>query len=223
GTNYAKVSVNDADDLLDKITENLYEWHTTLGEGKVNFMERGVFENNYCLLGTLMAFDDGVQKMMTDSNLRYLDIYQKMSEKKTDKDTSYLREIYGRNKAEELVPLDPNNKKFTDGLIVPSQTQVVVSRQIETGIGGGIAWGAGAALTVFGIALAIPSGGTSLALTATGLALTGGTGYYVYYESKPNPDEDYAYVAPQLSPYNKEVLDILKCSSFESLAGDVTP
>jgi len=215
GKDYDKIKVEDEDDVLDIISDYLYDWHVVLGEGKVNFMEKEIRQEKSCFLTTVISLDPDLKKSIGE--ISYYDLYKTMELKKTLDGNSYLSEVYNVNSAEDLYYLDPETEDYVPLLnlkINLSEDQVIVSKVITKGyldkIIGGTVMGIGTGTLV---AIAPFTGGASVAILA-GIGTAGGSTYALF----PQPHESYLYISPMLYPYDSNDIQKLGCDSIETLA-----
>jgi hypothetical protein len=226
GKEYTKVQVNgDKDLVLDAIAEDIYQWHTTLGEGKVNFMPRSFLANKYCMLNSIISFDSATKDALSKpgAEINQYDVYVKMYEKETDDGRSYLSVVYGGENLENIRGLR--------GLEVPvSKDSMIVSSIEEEGTASswaGIVGAAGIVIVgvvtfpIWGPAVGITSAVAVSVISLTPLALQAGTiaggSVYIFGRADPNSKEIYTYVPPSVYTYDSDTLKALKCDSFETL------
>lgn len=221
----AKVVKLKADDALakqqvtDQIIDAIVDCHTMLGGGQVNFLPSGSQDKNYCLVCDRIILDDKARELSLQ--ISYIDLYQRMKQRKTNGGVSYLEAVYGVDKVSDMVlKLDEVknnlNSKITDDRFKVRDVQdlkidltrenVIISEIIPKGTidawTKSAVWGG---VVTAGIIL-LPVGGLGLAV------LAGGTTAAVVYTSE-YPD-GHRYVYPMVYPGDVESLKSLKCDEF---------
>lgn len=214
--------------VLDTFADALYDCHWMLGEGKVNFLPKKTWENNYCLICARVAFDDEVKEEVED--ITYGEFYRHLQQK-TDKDgRNYLSYIYpgweGWQASEIMFnELQRNGNisqemKFEDWKIDLDQENgfaVITQMQTPGRWAQYLASGTTFAVVAGASVAAVFTGGLSLALipAAIGIGVGGGTiiGGIVYVVTTPDGS---VYISPQVYPYNTQSLNSLGCNSFET-------
>lgn len=217
------------DYILDYIAEGLFDYHTTLGQGKLNFMPRDDFDSNYCLIGSWIALEDDLNDV---SDIGYGELYAYLENKKTNSGKSYLSYIYpGWENAEVARILFEKaqeeddvyvDKKFEDWkidldysngnmIIAQMRTEGLWEQYVATGAVVGIIGAAtigsiftgGLSLTAIPFAMGIASAGLG------GAVVLGGVTYVV-----TTPDETAQYTSPMVFQANIDTLRNIQCSSF---------
>jgi hypothetical protein len=221
GKTYQRVTVKSRDEILDALAENVYSWHTTLGEGKVNYMEAGFLANKYCSINSVLSFDNDTRNIVTASGgINYLDVFKRLETKTTSAGTSYLKEMYKEDRALNMQAKDQKDIQYTNSQMDVNRDQAVLSAIVPDAKWPALTAAAGAAAAVVGIALCPFTACSSLSLTGVGVTIIigGVTSTITYYSVKPDPDAKYRYIPPQIMPYDASVLKVFECSSFESLS-----
>jgi len=215
------------DYILEFIAEELFDYHTTLGRGELNFMPRQTWDSNYCLIGSWIALDN-----LEVEDIGYGELYAYLENKKTSSGKSYLSYIYpGWENAEvarvlfERAQQEDNvyaDKKLEDwkidldyvnGNMILAQmsakgyweqyatTGVVVG--VVTAATIGTVFTGGLSLTAIPFAIGIASAGVG------GAVVLGGVTYVV-----TTPDEIAVYKSPMVIQADLETLRNLKCTDF---------
>lgn len=214
-------------EVKDAIANAMYDCHSMLGEGKLDFMPHAFYERNYCLICSRFAFDEKAKKEV--GGITYGEIYQYLQEKKTPQDKSYLEYLYPGWKNwqhakiifNELQSSSKNGEfkklKFEDWKINLNQEggYAIIAQMAPKGTWE--KWLNIALIGVIGTAAiaSIPfSGpigvGIAAAIGTTTTALGGIT--FVY----EHPSGEYTYFPPRIFPYDIQTLNSLSCSIFET-------
>jgi hypothetical protein len=221
GENVRKVGVGSKDELLDFISEDIYSWYKTLGEGKVNFMERGLTTQKYCFINSIYSLDENTKKQIeSEGGITYKKLFEYFETKQTDRGTNYFQEIYKIkttgdyfNEFESFKKTNSNVKFNLDDKINFSDNNALITQTISIGTGKSVTIGLIAVIA----AVAAPFTGAS-SLVAGGVAIAAlGSGSYVAYWYLPDPNYP-IFIPPQIVKYDAKTLSDLRCTSFESLA-----
>ncbi|MFA5857057.1 MAG: hypothetical protein WC867_06860 [Candidatus Pacearchaeota archaeon] len=215
------------DEIKEAIAGALYDCHSMLGEGKLNFMPRSFWDENYCLICSRFAVDNETNNEIKD--ISYMELYQYMKSRETPGSRSYLEATYDVSKVDDMRTILENvrilfNEANSGAPIYRVEdmkidltkqntivVQIVPSSTWKSWIGGI----AGGILVTGGIIAAPFTFGGSLTLTGVGIAVVAGgaVGGVVYYKSLPDGSQ-YGY--PSIYPYSVDTLNNLKCTSFET-------
>jgi len=221
GENVRNVGVGSKDELLDFISEDIYSWYKTLGEGKVNFMERGLTTQKYCFINSIYSLDENTKKQIeSEGGITYRKLFEYLETKQTDRGTNYFQEIYKIkttgdyfNEFESFKKTNSNVKFNLDDKINFSDNDALITQTISIGTGKSVTIGLIAVIA----AVAAPFTGAS-SLVAGGVAIAAlGSGSYVAYWYLPDPNYP-IFIPPQIVKYDAKTLSDLGCTSFESLA-----
>lgn len=227
--------------VMDQIAESMYECHSMLGEGKVNFMPHKTWEENYCLICARIDFDEQIaQEVQTIS---YGALYRHLQQKKDPDGKSYLSFIYPEWESWEAVrgtfdAVKEANIKKSDGSLKNMEFEdweIDLTRENGYAIiammqtqgrwkqYAGTATVVAGTVIAAGAILAAPfTGGTSLSLVAVGIAVSnaaavagGGIvlGGVTYWYTMPDGNK---YHPPTIRSYDIPTLSTLDCSSFET-------
>lgn len=212
--------------ILDTIANAMYDCHSMLGEGKLNFMPNTIWKENYCLICSRFALDEKAKQEV--SEIGYGELYQYLGEKKTPDGKSYLEYLYpGWKNWEEskkvLADLQSksDNKEFRklsfenwkinlsydNGYAVVGQ--MAPRGTLESWITGGTVGtvvGVVAGVIVSATGIGAPLGVGLIAGSVSGGAM------FVYR----HPGGKFEYTSPYVIPYNLDTLKSLKCTSFET-------
>jgi len=223
-TDIENIKIDSTQEIKDAITEKMYDWHSTLGEGKINFMPGKIKTKNYCIINAIISSDNKTKDIVNAQGITYGDIYRNLETKRTPKGTTYFQEMYGSTSYESWLANNPRLAKISKDKIDFNNQQVMVTMITEKGLYGTYLAGTGAGVAVGVAAIAafsIVTGGTavigSTAILAI-LAASGSTAGIVIYSSKPNPsgDDSFNYAPPQIMAWDADSLRALDCDSFEN-------
>lgn len=220
GKDYTKISVDgDKQKILEAIGQNIYEWHTTLGSGELNFMPKGFTGRTYCFRNSLISFDNNTQNELKKKNIEIsqYDYYAWMFNKKTSDGKSYLEVLFNSNDLSVIAATRTI-------LLNYSAPQMVVTQVIENGSLGLLvsALGGGTGLGVTAATLAVPGLGwfkgirLAWAVFKVG-AVTGAIGWKVFGPDPNNP-LIYHYIPPSLMPFSEDTLEGLNCTKWETIS-----
>jgi len=154
GESVRNVNAGNKDELLDFITEDIYNWHKTLGEGKINFFETTWFiHDKHCLIDSVYSFDDNTQKAVAkEGGITFGEIYRKLDSKKNSDGVSYFKEMYGTDLDSYLGNLKSDNPQLIVlnqkinlsnnyaliGGIIPGTNKLATFTAIGVGVTGGV-------------------------------------------------------------------------------------
>lgn len=213
-------------DVMDTIANSMYDCHSMLGEGKLNFMPHEWSGKTYCLICSRIALDN-VSKNIIE-NITLVEFFKYLELKKDSEGVSYLRYLYGADEASDMntrlsEAMQYTNEKLNTGTKSINEYKINLNQensiQVKVvtegtwkswtkGIVAGTLWAVAIGGTVF-------SGGGSLALIAVAGAVTfGGTTTVVVGNSYPH--DDYNYIGPLIIPYKVSNLVAGGCTSFET-------
>jgi len=154
GANVRNVKVANKEELLDFITEDIYNWHQTLGEGKVNFFETTwIIHDKHCLIDSVYSFDNQTREVIEkEGGLTFGEVYQKLESKQNSDGVSYFKAMYGtdlNNYLNKLKSDNPQlivlNKKINlsnnyalIGGVIPGTNKIATFTAIGVGVTGGV-------------------------------------------------------------------------------------
>ncbi|MDP2951238.1 MAG: hypothetical protein Q8N55_02535 [bacterium] len=95
-----KIEVSKERDILDAFANALYDCHSMLGEGNLNFMPHHFWSTKYGLMCARIAFKGDV--LDAGKEVTYKELYEYMLIKKTPDAKSYLEYLYGIQSKEDL-------------------------------------------------------------------------------------------------------------------------
>jgi len=209
-------------DVEDVIIDILVDCHSTLGEGKIDFTNTvKLGSDNYCLICSRFALD--YEALEEVDEISYLELYQRMKQRKTNSGLTYLEYVYGTDSVNDMAirlesaVLLANQKgsnfhNIEDLKIDLTRENVVIVMVTKTGlwkeasIGTVVVVGAALVLTPF-------TGGLS---TAVGIVLLSGGVAGGVVHANYDEEKDFTYFRPSVQPYDLESLRELKCTSFET-------
>lgn len=87
-----KIRAKTKGEALDVIAQAMYDCHSMLGEGKLDFMARDFRKTNYCLICSRIVFDEETAKSI--GNIQMGELYQYLGSKKDPQGRSYLEFLY---------------------------------------------------------------------------------------------------------------------------------
>ncbi|MBU3907000.1 MAG: hypothetical protein KKA64_01985 [Nanoarchaeota archaeon] len=217
--------------ILETIANAMYDCHSMLGEGKLAFMPKTTFTENYCIICSRFEFDKETQKQV--DSITYKEFYDYLLKKKTPDGKSYLEYLYPGVTSEQVVQDHFEKVKQEDELSELTLENWKMNTNYEDGyaivsqIQPGTTW-FGKSLT-FGAALA------GIGLTVGGVALTGtgvlspigiliikvgvtttvvSTSAVYWYSHSGNGN--FKQSPPSIFPYDQKSLTALNCNSFEN-------
>ena len=233
GQDYKKQKISSKKDVLDFISDEIYDWHSTMGEGKINFMPHTTFNEIYCFVGDVISFDEETKKVIEEENgISYMDLYEHMANKKNPDGVSYLSFIYGMNNVEEIQKYydeyndwtgESENKISMDASLDLTKDYAIIGEMFEYGrvpsyLSTAVVLVSGTALTiaaVFTYGATLPA---AVAIFGIGMKITTVATAYNLWFASPNPDEGFVYIKPSLREFDKETLESLKCTDFANIA-----
>ena len=212
-------------EIMDNIANMLYECNSMLGEGKLNFMETKTSNENYCLICSRFSVDADAGSI---SEIKFVDLYKHLAEKKDDAGRSYLEFLYpGWSDWRKIYEIFEYMKKI-DGKAKDAISSTVSGGSIENWkieinekrsyavigqMGKEGTQNAWIASTIVGV-------GTTLLLKGIGgpigfgfaakVGAVAGSITFFYLD----PSQKYQYSTPVLIPYDLENLRNLKCTTF---------
>lgn len=221
--------------IKDVIANVMYDCHSMLGEGKLDFMPHGFKGANYCLICSRIAFDEKTKEEIGD--ISYGEFYRYLDEEvKTPDERSYLEYLYpgwenwedSKKLFEELQKKSGNedfkklrfedwklNLDFDDGYAIISQMAPKGTWEKWLQIGSVAVAGIAAVVGIVSIPFSGPAG-AAIAVAATkvaiGTATVAGGAIYIYN----HPNNKYKWIPPSIFPYDVDALRGLECTSFET-------
>jgi hypothetical protein len=231
--------------LLDKITEAMYDCHSMLGEGKLQFVPETWFQSwkmgeavesgnpndigkkHYCLICSRIVLDDEARQKLSD--ITYSELYLALSRKTTPDKKTYLEYLYPDWKDwhyayqlfQKLKEENEKNKDKYNGVSIANMK--FEDWKMNLSDEGGFAIIAQESAKDYSAIVA----GTAAAVVGTALVATGvgapagisliGAGVVGGATFWYNsPTGDYKYSPPTVEPYNLERLQSMQCDSFET-------
>ena len=231
GVTKIKISKDSSDareEILETIANAMFDCNSMLGEGKILFMPRSTYDENYCLICSRFVFEEETLKKLNEAgfnDISYGDLYKYLQSRETIDGKSYLEFLHpnwidwrviqptfdelkkSKTASESLKNLNFNDwiidRNFEGGYAVVAQ---IAPKGTWRSWAGGIAVGAGTILTLTGIGLPVGIG-----LIGLGAVVGGATFWYTY------PGEgDFEYSPPSIQPFDARTLKGLGCTSFET-------
>jgi hypothetical protein len=232
---------NAKEEIEDIFSEEIVKCHSMLGAGNLDFMPHSWGKENYCLICSRIAFGKNTKEQIGE--IPYFDIYQHMQEKKTSDGRNYLDYVYPgmeSGKSTDIFNLIKNTATGTEneeatsfefkdwqfenwavypasegGYAIMAQMAPLGTWQKWVGIGTVLFVGAVEVVSVLSIPVSGPIGLGIAAFGAKILAANAviGSGLIFVYA---DPNGKYEYLPPTIFPFNTDVLDSFKCSSFET-------
>lgn len=231
------------DEIIDILADSLYDCHSMLGEGNLNFMPHKSYKQIYGVICTKIVFSEEAKEILTESggDVSYLELYTRMNKKSTrNNDETYLEALYqisGTTRLNSFLSakflewkstiIDSgraseyssfNSMTVSDWKIDSDIPWAIVAQIAPQGTWKSWAYAgtAGGAIAVVGIIFAIPTGGTSLALASLGIVggLAGGTVVGGLTLLQTSPDGEFEYISPTFYPYDVRVLRNLGIYEF---------
>lgn len=234
-----KVSKKDSEtreEIIETLVDSLYDCHSMLGEGNLNFMPRSNTKKNYCFICSRISFDKEDKESI--EGVTYEDIYGRLKTKKTPSGETYLEYLYPPAGKEGTIVDDFEKIKgeisssggdvnFRDYGIDPMYEggYAIIVQISPKATWTGNAWTVltavgGVGLTVLGVATVWS--GLGVGIAATGIAMTTasvGTGLTavgtsVVYWKTHDTDADFDYSYPAIYPYETKFLREIGCYDF---------
>ena len=210
--NYEKVEVEDEDDIKRQLANSMADCWWMLGKGKLNFMEQGLLQKDYCIMCSKIAFDTKIKEKFPE--IKDFDKFL-ISEKISGEDITYLEYFtpgvspqYLENLLEEDIKDESGNKIgltksiFTNYDYTPIFV-LGVRGKLKQHAGLVVSYGLGLAAVV----LAPVTFGGSLVIFG-GVAVAGSS--VVLFATTEAEHDAYLY----LKSFDAESLKNLKCSEF---------
>ena len=208
------------DEVLDQIATQLYQCHSMLGEGLLNFMPPGMKDNNYCLICSRIVLDDKARQEVPD--ITYSELYQYLSKKRTSDGKSYLEYLHPgwtdwrssqllfRDLQASSSNADFKNLKFEDWRIDLSNEKgnAIIAQITPYGYQKVLA---GTGIVVLGVIATATYVGAPAGIA---LIAAGGSGVATFWYGSPGGK--FQYSPPEVYPYNLTSLQNLGCNSFET-------
>lgn len=207
-------------DVLDQIATQLYQCHSMLGEGLLNFMPPGMTTKNYCLICSRIVLDDKARQEVPD--ISYSELYQYLSKKRTSDGKSYLESLHPgwtdwrssqllfRDLQASSTNADFKNLKFEDWKIDLGNEKgnAIIAQIAPAGYWKVIA---GTGVVVLGVIATATYVGAPAGIA---LIAAGSSGVATFWYSSPGGK--FQYSPPEVYPYNLTSLQNMGCYSFET-------
>ncbi len=226
-------------EIKDALAVALYDCHSMLGEGKLDFMPHEFKDKNYCLICSRIVLDEQAKEEIED--IPYGEFYQYLEQKQTPQGESFLKYVYSgwtswkdsqdlfknlkeqgeiEGEKEGFENLDFEDwkialdKKGGYAVIAQMRPEGTLDKWLATA---GTAIG-GTAITLIGAASIPISGpvGVAIAVTGAKIGLAGtavASGAVFWYT---HPSGKYEYSPPSIYPYDLDALEKIRCYSFET-------
>lgn len=224
------------EEIKEVLANAMYDCHSMLGEGKLNFMPSSTFKQNYCLICSRVVFDEDVKREV--ESIGYGELYEYLEKKKTPGGKSYLEYLHpGWTNWEASEKLFENmqeasdneefkklkfedwkiNLNFDNGHVIVAQMSPAENfwgkaLAVGTFAGGVLLTVKGVAITATGIGA---PAGVSMVVAGIGIAGTTVASGAVIWQTHQG-DAGFDYAPPTIFPYDAETLNSLRCSSFET-------
>lgn len=178
-----EIEVDDRDELLDELVDLAYLCYWQMGSGEIDYASANLgFRGTYCAICNNIYFEDSLKKEDWINSISQREYYDRLAT--TDApggENSLLFEMYGLNNVNSQIFENQEEGERLLGLNYAFDYDngwVLVTGLNKGGYAPSfIATAAGGAtLAIVGVALALPSAGTSLSLTAVGIGLIAGAG-----------------------------------------------
>ena len=208
-------------DILSEISDSMYRCHSMMGEGKLNFMPTGNYDNNYCVVCTKFGVDDKLKSEVLAPVITQRDLYNYLAEREDNQDVSYLKRIYGVDSVKDIelyineagTKADSSNSfdfKLLDDYTIDlnkGSYSIIVQMQKK-----GDGWVTAGSFVLGGVVLiAFPYLG--IAGITTSALIGSGAGFMSFYYF--DNTEEFVYGAPTIVPYDADTLKALKCTDLE--------
>ena len=215
GKDAIKIKATNKEELLDVITDRIYNCHWQMGSGKLNFLPANFRETNYCAICDMIYFDEGIKDDKALNKISVKDIFIALRNKKASEGTNnMLFDMYGMNSLDSFSIGDKTLDKIPPFDLTYQRGYIIANSMTKQGwintliSGGSAAVGTGVILLFFG-----PPGWVIGAAVITAGAAAGAASYAV---TGPG---DTVYLPPLLYPNNAEIVEKqLKCRDFTTLA-----
>jgi hypothetical protein len=212
--------------ILQILSDALYDCHTTYGEGKIDFQPYTVSKEKACLICSRVKVDETLLGSVED--ISYIELYQFMQSHEVGR-KSYLQAVYGTESVNDMTKVlqgvvDSANARddvsgvstIEDLMIDMGAEQAIIIQYLTDDLYGRVLKGGaagtlvGSVLTVGGIALSPFTFGSSIAISAVGIATVAGgsIGGIIYGTQTPNGN---GYTYPSLYVYDVQSLRSLEC------------
>ena len=222
-----KTAAEKNEKVLDALSDALYDCHTMLGEGKLDFMPHEGGAKRSCLICAMIFLNDDAK---ADSEIKkdvsFLELYQNMQRKQTPEGKSYLEVVYNAKSLAQIVPvLDQAKEAYNNNPNKPPATPIINNiREIKMNLmydRGNVVLAAmtpydtnRATLTgvLVGAAVVVATLTTGVGGIVIATIAGAGAGGYMYATNYPSGQ--FSYFAPTILPYEPTVLE--NCNSFET-------
>jgi hypothetical protein len=228
---------NEREEILDVLSDAMFDCHSILGEGKVLYMPYPTFDEKYCVICSRIAFDEKTIERLKNEEFKdisYGEVYKNLQSKKTNQGKTYLefihpgwedwnkvKEVFSELKTQENSPEQIKKLNFDDWTI---KTDFENGYAIVASISPDSIWasygGTAAAFLIAGFGTAIsltgvgaPIGVSMIAISSTFVGTTAG-GITLAYTHPGG--EDFVSIPPSIQPFSEESLNSLGCTSFEN-------
>ncbi|MBU2615760.1 MAG: hypothetical protein KKC19_01515 [Nanoarchaeota archaeon] len=94
-----EVDASDKITVMNALAEELVNCWWMFGEGEVNYIDRGLFNDVACSICSIVGFDETLQSSKT---VTYDDLYNYMRTNSTTSSQTYLQYLYGTNALEDI-------------------------------------------------------------------------------------------------------------------------
>ena len=223
-----QIKANDKEEILDELSNLIYDCHWQMGEGKISFAPDNYgADRNYCVICNRIYFDEKIKSNEDLNSVTNKEFYSYLKDKKAPNgEDNLLFTLYRVNsidsaftqlsKSEELEKSGLNLGDLPIRFDLDSGYALVTYERKEGW--GGVALAAGTGLLVGASIVLIPvTGGASLVVAGAIITASTATGAAVGF-AVSGPGGDGAYSPPALYPNQEKVLNGLNCYEFSTLS-----
>jgi len=209
------IDVDDKDELLDKMTDLMYDCYWQMGSGEVDFLPRNWGRTkNYCAICNRMYFDEGIKQDKEMSLVPAKDIFLTLKSKKSpDGEYSMLYDMYKVNSLDSITLANKDDIFNLNYDFSIDNGYLVITSMMKKGAMPYLAAGGGVVVGTL-LAVFIPGVGwvAGAAIVVTAATLSGGVGFFIDGPGG-NP-----YMPPAIYVNEEKIIeDEFNCKDFATL------
>lgn len=219
GKDTVVIKVENKQQMLDEVSDLLYDCWWQMGEGKVDYAPSGIgFEESYCAICNTIKVDESITTKEDLKKIEMKELYLYMQSKKVPNgEVSYLYYLLKLNSMESVrqsilgssqIDIYEQHLDLTN-----PKGYAIITGVTKQGWGNTVLY---AGVGAIAVGVIVISAGTATPIivglsAAVGSAVGGGAGYYV-------SNGDNKYLSPMVYSYDAEVIKNLDCKEFSTLS-----
>ncbi len=219
-----KNSDNSKNEIIELVSEEIYNSHSIVGQGKLDFMPHSFSEKNYCLILSKFSFQEEV--MVDLGNIKYSDIFGYMKNKKDSENNNYYDFVYEGTDLDSLIMASSESSSDQENILLSSPFSnefsdyvLIVQMMPESTM---LAWLKAATGGIAAGGIPLVASQLIFGTTPIGFSLNvfGAVALLIYSDNHPASRDcegercNFNYIPPAIVPFNSEILTKIGCYDF---------